>query len=337
MTFRPPSIDPRAQATRRHVPPAAGLGRDPRVSQQRHPVSLRRCAREVANEAAPSGSQDALCQAWCARHGGDAQVVTRNPVAARYQETPQLLQEVRAPIGDPLAHALERRHRRSPMRSARRSSGNPPLRRPQPTLRARCQSGRELFSPSLAVIRLAMLPSLPTTRPVGDNGDGAVSRDARIPCPRLPTDPRGWVHSSQRTMSAKCDPTDSRPAQPPTIRSEPVPVLGEATPGPAIAPGAARTPWFLVRRDTTNYGECSAIRVGVNRLRGMTVDLLGRGGRRALRPEPALAVDEQIVRRGCEQRIERDRHTFHSCPTRIGGADDRCRFPLSARVARPIA
>ncbi len=53
---------------------ATGLGRVPRGYQQHDPTSLRRFAREALHQVAPSGVQDARCQAPIPHHVRDAEV-----------------------------------------------------------------------------------------------------------------------------------------------------------------------------------------------------------------------------------------------------------------------
>ncbi len=85
---------------------------------------------------------------------------------------------------------------------------------------------------------------------------------------------------------ARGDPTEPRPAQPPTIRREPVLVLGEANAGTAIAPVAAWMPRLLARRDAPEHALNDAIQVGHDRLRDVTVDAPGRGGGRRVPLRP---------------------------------------------------
>jgi len=65
------------------------------------------------------------------RHGRDAEVVKRDTVVARDEPMRQVVQEVRAGIGDPLARTLKAQDGLAPARAARRSAGNAPLQHPR--------------------------------------------------------------------------------------------------------------------------------------------------------------------------------------------------------------
>ncbi len=155
-----------------------------------------------------------MCPAWF-RMATAAEVVERDLSSVQDLMMDHLLQNVRAPIGDPFAIACQHRNRLPPMRPALRPPCHVPLHRPHPTLCDPIPGWMRDILTALAAIRPTMPPSLPPARPVGDNGDGGDrARDARLLYSRAPTDPRGWDRSVQRAIPAHGDSTDPRPAQP---------------------------------------------------------------------------------------------------------------------------
>src|SRR5215211_6420970 len=97
---------------------ATRLGCISRVYQTYDTASLYRFAREVPNQVAPGGIQNAFCHMPVPHHICDAQVFKRDTVVARDQPMRQFIQEVFAGVGDSLMQALQRRYCFTPVVAA---------------------------------------------------------------------------------------------------------------------------------------------------------------------------------------------------------------------------
>ncbi len=182
---------PIRERTRREAMPSPtpSPGRGSRVSQQRHPDSIRRCAREAANEAAPSGIQDARCQAPVPRHIRDAMVVERTSVGTCDQVMGRRMQAIFPAIGDPLMLTLQRQHRRSSVPAALLAVGDPTLRHAQAPLFSAIPSGGA--RPSRPRRRRSDWQCQQQSRPLGQLAATATERSrARRACPVSPRSER---------------------------------------------------------------------------------------------------------------------------------------------------
>src|SRR5262245_3739300 len=90
---------------------ATSLGCLPGVDQTHHTASLCRFAREVLDQVAPGGVQDAFCQMPVPHQVCDAQVFERDSVVTCDERLRQLVQEALTRVGDLLVLALKLKHR----------------------------------------------------------------------------------------------------------------------------------------------------------------------------------------------------------------------------------